>query len=133
MHLAAAGYARPARTEPATGCKLHYLRLAGSGRASSIITSPHAPPYCTTCKLAQLPNEALAAARPVSRRTACRCSHHWRPLWTHNDRHASNLFWSDAGANARPVAVIDFGLADRTNAVHDLAHAIERNIVDGLC
>ena len=28
--------------------------------------------------------------------------------------------------------MIDFGLADRTNAVHDLAHAIERNIVDWL-
>jgi Ser/Thr protein kinase RdoA (MazF antagonist) len=28
--------------------------------------------------------------------------------------------------------VIDFGLADRTNAVHDLAQAIERNIVEWL-
>ncbi len=54
------------------------------------------------------------------------------PLWTHNDLHASNLFWSDAGAEARAVATIDFGLADRTNAVHDLAHAIERNIVEWL-
>jgi len=54
------------------------------------------------------------------------------PLWTHNDWHASNLMWSDAGANARAVGVIDFGLADRTNAVHDMAHAIERNIVDWL-
>jgi len=54
------------------------------------------------------------------------------PLWTHNDWHASNLMWSDAGANARAVGVIDFGLADRTNAIHDLAHAIERNIVDWL-
>jgi len=54
------------------------------------------------------------------------------PVWTHNDWHASNLMWSDGGANARVVGVIDFGLADRTNAVHDLAHAIERNIVDWL-
>jgi Ser/Thr protein kinase RdoA (MazF antagonist) len=53
-------------------------------------------------------------------------------LWTHNDLHASNLLWSDAGDNARAVAVIDFGLADRTNAVHDLAQAIERNIVEWL-
>ena len=28
--------------------------------------------------------------------------------------------------------MIDFGLCDRTNAVHDLAHAIERNIVEWL-
>jgi Ser/Thr protein kinase RdoA (MazF antagonist) len=54
------------------------------------------------------------------------------PLWTHNDWHPSNLLWTDAGANARPFAVIDFGLADRTNAVHDLALAIERSIVDWL-
>jgi len=55
-----------------------------------------------------------------------------RPLWTHNDLHASNLFWSDASGDARAVAAIDFGLADRTNAVHDLAQAIERNIVEWL-
>ncbi len=54
------------------------------------------------------------------------------PLWTHNDLHASNLLWSDAGADAEVTAVIDFGLADRTNVVHDLAHAIERNIVEWL-
>jgi Ser/Thr protein kinase RdoA (MazF antagonist) len=53
-------------------------------------------------------------------------------LWTHNDLHASNLLWSDASAHAHATAVIDFGLADRTNAVHDLAHAIERNIVEWL-
>jgi Ser/Thr protein kinase RdoA (MazF antagonist) len=53
-------------------------------------------------------------------------------LWTHNDLHASNLFWSDASDHARAVAIIDFGLADRTNAVHDLAHAIERNVVEWL-
>jgi Ser/Thr protein kinase RdoA (MazF antagonist) len=54
------------------------------------------------------------------------------PLWTHNDLHASNLLWSDTEGNARATAIIDFGLADRTNAVHDLAHAIERNIVEWL-
>ena len=54
------------------------------------------------------------------------------PLWTHNDLHASNLFWSDPTPSARATAIIDFGLADRTNAVHDLAHAIERNIVEWL-
>ena len=53
-------------------------------------------------------------------------------LWTHNDLHASNLFWSDGSDEARVTAVIDFGLADRTCAVHDLANAIERNIVEWL-
>lgn len=54
------------------------------------------------------------------------------PLWTHNDLHASNLFWSDASDDAQATAIIDFGLTDRTNAVHDLAQAIERNIVEWL-
>jgi Ser/Thr protein kinase RdoA (MazF antagonist) len=53
-------------------------------------------------------------------------------LWTHNDLHASNLLWSDSGDDAHALAIIDFGLADRTNAVHDLAQAIERNIVEWL-
>jgi Ser/Thr protein kinase RdoA (MazF antagonist) len=57
---------------------------------------------------------------------------HLAPLWTHNDLHASNLLWSDAGEHARATSIIDFGLADRTNAVHDLAHAIERNMVEWL-
>ena len=55
-----------------------------------------------------------------------------KPLWTHNDLHASNLFWSDSSLTARASSVIDFGLADRTNAIHDLAHCIERNIVGWL-
>jgi Ser/Thr protein kinase RdoA (MazF antagonist) len=55
-----------------------------------------------------------------------------KPLWTHNDLHASNLFWSNTSATAAATAVIDFGLADRTNSAHDLAQAIERNIVEWL-
>jgi Ser/Thr protein kinase RdoA (MazF antagonist) len=55
-----------------------------------------------------------------------------KPLWTHNDFHASNLLWSDDGPDAHATAIIDFGLADRTNAMHDLAHAIERNMVEWL-
>jgi len=54
------------------------------------------------------------------------------PLWTHNDLHASNILWSNASLGAQAVRVIDFGLADRTNAVHDIAQMIERNIVEWL-
>ncbi|MGC9157591.1 MAG: phosphotransferase enzyme family protein [Terracidiphilus sp.] len=53
-------------------------------------------------------------------------------LWTHNDLHASNLLWSGDGPDAQATMVIDFGLAERTHAVHDLAVAIERNIVEWL-
>jgi Ser/Thr protein kinase RdoA (MazF antagonist) len=54
------------------------------------------------------------------------------PLWTHNDLHPSNLFWSDRTPAAHAIAAIDFGLCDRTNVVHDLANAIERSIVEWL-
>ncbi|QCB43757.1 aminoglycoside phosphotransferase family protein [Sphingomonas sp. PAMC26645] len=47
-------------------------------------------------------------------------------LWTHNDWHPSNLLWTREGAVR---TVFDFGLADRTNAVHDIATAIERTAV----
>jgi Ser/Thr protein kinase RdoA (MazF antagonist) len=40
--------------------------------------------------------------------------------------------WSSSGDDAKVTGIIDFGLADRTNAVHDLATAIERNIVEWL-
>jgi Ser/Thr protein kinase RdoA (MazF antagonist) len=48
------------------------------------------------------------------------------PLWTHNDWHPSNLLWTREGAVR---TVFDFGLADRTSAVHDIATAIERTAV----
>lgn len=51
------------------------------------------------------------------------------PLWTHNDWHASNLFWSDRSADAAVSTVVDFGLCDRTTAVYDIATAIERNTI----
>jgi Ser/Thr protein kinase RdoA (MazF antagonist) len=52
--------------------------------------------------------------------------------WGHGDWHPSNLTWSGSGADAEVVAVIDFGLANRTFAVHDLAIALERSMVGWL-
>jgi Ser/Thr protein kinase RdoA (MazF antagonist) len=43
-----------------------------------------------------------------------------------------SLIPASSDAAPRAAAIIDFGLADRTNAVHDLAQAIERNVVDWL-
>lgn len=55
-----------------------------------------------------------------------------KPLWTHNDWHSSNLLWSVNEHETNVASVLDFGLADRTNAVYDLATAIERNAIDWL-
>jgi Ser/Thr protein kinase RdoA (MazF antagonist) len=43
-------------------------------------------------------------------------------LWTHNDWHPSNLMWTGDQVSG----IFDFGLANLTTAVHDLATAIER-------
>ena len=56
----------------------------------------------------------------------------FQPLWTHNDFHGSNLFWSNASPDADVTDIIDVGLADRTTAIHDIATAIERNGVEWL-
>jgi Ser/Thr protein kinase RdoA (MazF antagonist) len=56
----------------------------------------------------------------------------FQPLWTHNDFHGSNLFWSNSSSEAEVTDIIDVGLADRTNALHDVATAIERNGVEWL-
>lgn len=48
------------------------------------------------------------------------------PLWTHGDWHGTNLLWDEHEV----TSVIDFGLADRTTAVFDLATAIERTAID---
>lgn len=66
----------------------------------------------------------LARAAPHLRRLS--------PLWGHGDWHPSNLTWSGAGAATRVEAVLDLGCANRTNAVHDLAMAIERSIIGWL-
>ncbi|WP_242186675.1 phosphotransferase [Sphingomonas sp. CARO-RG-8B-R24-01] len=50
-------------------------------------------------------------------------------LWTHNDWHPSNLLWARDGTVA---TTFDFGLADRTCALYDIAIAIERSAVQWL-
>lgn len=50
-------------------------------------------------------------------------------LWTHNDWHPSNLLWTREG---HVETIFDFGLSTRTNAVHDIATAIERACIPWL-
>lgn len=55
-----------------------------------------------------------------------------KPIWTHNDWHASNLLWANVNGKATVKTILDFGLSDKTYAVYDLATAIERNIIEWL-
>jgi Ser/Thr protein kinase RdoA (MazF antagonist) len=130
LHLAAAGYDAPPRTAQALVASF------------SIFSAPEPWPAL----------ERYVAARPILAEYLAKRD--WRaqteatlmpyqaglrrwvqslpPLWTHNDLHASNLLWSADAEDAEAVSVIDFGLSDRTNAVHDIATAIERSGVQWL-
>jgi Ser/Thr protein kinase RdoA (MazF antagonist) len=129
-HAAAGGYAAPARRnrQLVAGFKIFAAPNPEEEFDRYVAERPALRAYLRkrTCR-----EEALARLKPFHAELAPMLPA-LAPLWTHNDWHASNLLWSDAGVDARAVAAIDFGLADRTNAVHDLAHSIERSIVDGL-
>jgi Ser/Thr protein kinase RdoA (MazF antagonist) len=130
LHLASAGYDAPARTGRAlvAGFTIFAAQDADEEMYRYIAARPSLATYlcARSCR-----DEALALLKPFHAEILPLLPK-LEPLWTHNDLHASNLLWSDDGNSAQATAVIDFGLADRTCAVHDLAHAIERNIVEWL-
>ena len=127
LHAASRGFAAPARAVQPLVASFNIL--------------PSTDPLAAT--------EAYVAARPAL--AAFLEPRDWRPavarlfaelgqgvpaalaareaLWTHNDWHPSNVLWS---ADGQVETVFDFGLADRTCAVHDLATAIERTAIDWL-
>ncbi|PZO75836.1 MAG: aminoglycoside phosphotransferase [Sphingomonas taxi] len=129
------------------------VALAGLHEAARSFTAPARRPQPLVASFTILPAadpiaaaEAYVAARPAL--AAFLESKPWRrqlaslfetlgqgltpllaeqtPLWTHNDWHPSNLLWTNDG---RVRTAFDFGLADRTCAVHDIATAIERTAV----
>ncbi|MGB6973655.1 MAG: phosphotransferase [Terracidiphilus sp.] len=130
LHLAASGYDQPARKPRPLVAS--FSIFAGEDPAAAMQAYLAARPAIGTDKTTRLRcDEALELLRPFHAEMMPLLPA-LRPLWTHNDLHASNLFWSDGSESAHATAVIDFGLADRTNAVHDLAQAIERNVVEWL-
>jgi Ser/Thr protein kinase RdoA (MazF antagonist) len=127
LHRAAAGFARP-------------------GRPQAVLVA--------TCEVVTSPDPVSAVASMLDRRPGLAgylSGHHWAgdlaryhvpvigraapllaPLtrqWGHGDWHPSNLTWTSAAGTAEVAGVFDFGLANRTFAVHDLAAALERSTV----
>ena len=126
-----AGLCGAATPATASGRKLHHLRGADPGEAFEQLS----------CGAPGAGDGSSARAGAATRLSSC-----WRRFMQNCSRLLPSLrrcgritictrrIFSGAieATNAQPTAVIDFGLADRTNAVHDLAHAIERNIVEWL-
>lgn len=130
LHLAAEGFAAPARE--AEVLLVNARLIAQDDPLAAIEAAIQAQPALATYLHdkdwhAQLTEWLLprhATLLPLLKQQA--------PLWTHNDWHASNLLWSSDSADAVVTSVLDFGLADRTFALFDLANAIERNSVPWL-
>jgi Ser/Thr protein kinase RdoA (MazF antagonist) len=127
LHRAAAGFAHPARP-PAV--------LISS---CDIVTAPD-----PLARVADLLRQRPGLAGYLSGRDwAGDLARHVLPLigraapllralprqWGHGDWHPSNLTWTSRAPDAGVAAVFDFGLANQTFAVHDLAVAIERSAV----
>lgn len=130
LHLAAQGFSAPRRkAQPlVAGFTIFAVQDPQTGLADYLAARPALAKHKAVHACAEQALELLAPLHaelmPLLPALA--------PLWTHNDLHASNLLWSDASMDASAAVIIDFGLADRTNAVHDIAQAIERNIVEWL-
>ncbi|MGA2752531.1 MAG: phosphotransferase [Terracidiphilus sp.] len=130
LHLAAQNFnAPPRQARPLVASFTIFAAVDPSAAMECYLAAR--PPLCAKESVHASAEQALEFLAPFHAELAPHLPV-LKPLWTHNDLHASNLFWSDAAPNAHATAIIDFGLADRTNAVHDIAHAIERNIVEWL-
>ncbi len=144
LHNAAQGYSAPARPRHPLVTSFTILTAPNPYRAieTCLAARPQLQAWLGPRKWRAAAEQALdpllqtLARTPFAQYSAGQGSHplpsHLAPLWTHNDAHASNFTWAATGPEAQVAAVIDFGLADRTCALHDLATAIERNIVEWL-
>ncbi|WP_462380301.1 phosphotransferase enzyme family protein [Pseudomonas sp. Marseille-QA0892] len=126
LHRASEGFSAPARQTPVL---IANLKVFGEAKPLAAVADwasgyPAVERYLTTQAWRADLEEALL---PFQRRLQPRLGQ-LKPLWTHNDWHASNLLWQ----GDEVASVLDFGLADRTFALFDLATAIERNTVPWL-
>src|SRR5450830_412607 len=121
LHLAAEHYAAPRRQTAVLLANARLIEQAAPLEAIANIQSPYLADKDWHAQLSELLLPWHQALHPLLRDQP--------PLWTHNDWHASNLLWNADGSVS---SVLDFGLADRTFALFDLATAIERNAVPWL-
>jgi len=130
LHLAAESFDRPARPAAVlmNSCEVIAAAdpLAAAGRL--IAVRPALAAYLAgrrwTADFEAVLAPPIAAAAP---RLAA-----LRPQRAHGDWHPSNLTWTSAAPDAQVAGIFDFGLANRTFAVHDLALALERAVVSWL-
>jgi Ser/Thr protein kinase RdoA (MazF antagonist) len=130
LHLAAADFPAPARPFAVLmdSCR---LICAADPRAEADRLASERPDLAAYLAGRRWTQDFAAYLLPLIRRAA--------PLartlpgqWGHGDWHPSNLTWTSAEPSAQVAGIFDFGLANRTFAVHDLAVALERSVVPWL-
>ena len=127
LHLAAEGFSAPRRAAQPLVASFSIFAAADPAQALKRYFKLH-PALAADSSICRKAEEALLLLMPYHAELRPHLAQ-LSPLWTHNDLHPSNLFWSSNAADATVSAVIDFGLSDRTFAIHDIAHAIERSII----
>jgi len=130
LHLAAEGFHTPARPVRPLVSSFSIFAAADPAAALESYLAAH-PAIATHAAVRRCANEALALLAPFHAELQPLLPS-LPALWTHNDLHASNFFWSNESSSAEGSAIIDFGLADRTFAVFDIAQAIERGLIGWL-
>ncbi len=127
LHRAAAGFSRPGRPQAVLigTCEVVASRDPVAAVAGMLRERPGLARYLGARRW---PEDLERYHVPVIGRAAPLLA----PLsrqWGHGDWHPSNLTWSSVTGVDRVAGVFDFGLANRTFAVHDLAVALERSTV----
>jgi Ser/Thr protein kinase RdoA (MazF antagonist) len=130
LHLAAGSFTAPARkVQPLVASFSIFAEADASVAMDKYLSSR--PALANHAGVRRCAGQALDVLAPFHKELQPLLPH-LHPLWTHNDLHASNLLWNSDSISAHVTAIIDFGLADRTNDVYDLANAIERNMIGWL-
>jgi Ser/Thr protein kinase RdoA (MazF antagonist) len=130
LHLAAAGFDQPARPPAVLMNSCAVITAADPlGAASRLVAAR--PALAAYLARRSWPADFEEVLTPLIRRAAPALAE-LGPLWGHGDWHPSNLTWTSASPDAQVAGIIDFGLANRTFAVHDLALALERAVVSWL-
>jgi len=127
MHLAAAGYTAPPRT-PALLMNSWQVISAADPAAEMDRLIGQRPDLAAYLGRRRWPDDFGSCLAPLIERAAPYVAALPR-RWTHGDWHPSNLAWTSHQPYARVTGIFDFGLANRTSAVHDLAIALERSVV----
>jgi Ser/Thr protein kinase RdoA (MazF antagonist) len=130
LHLAAADFGLPARPAAVLMNSCQVISAADPSAAANRLVAAR-PALAAYLAGRRWPADFEAYLAPLIRGAAPLLAA-LPPQWGHGDWHPSNLTWTSAAPDARVAGIFDFGLANRTYPVHDLALALERAVVSWL-